>query len=1015
MATRYSHRLVTEGLIYGIDFLNNKSYTSGSNTARNLVFDTILTTVTGSNLYGPPTLPVPIFNSGSLNFSGSQWMQKTGSLPFINPSGSFTVTLLVQPKTTGSLVGYNNFNIQIGPTSSIFGFFTENQNLSREVPIPNTSSFQHLTYRYLSGSFDFFINGLPVSASNSNSPVINFNGSNTLFLNSQAGLTRFPSSSFSQVYVYNRSLNADEIYQNYLTSTDRITVNKPNKPYTVDENVYEFANACNITDTTTINALNTFVVGLKNNNLWNKLVGIYPVVSSSLSIHSVNLKDPGVFGLQFTGSWTGSNTGSIPGTTSSYISMGDLSPVTLYPGLNSSSAHISYLTYDYPTTSSYLVGTYNSPSASSDLIINTASRVYHVFTSSATFSVFQPGYVEVFMVGGGGGAGGGVGGASAGIAGGGGAGGVVYRTSLYITASNYIVTVGTGGASPVAAANGFNGQNTAFGPLVAFGGGGGGIYTNGAGSQGASGGGGGGGTGNTVYVQGGDNIVGQGNSGGRADIRTAGTTVAGGGGGASEPGGFGNNTTATAGNGGSGSFFPQYAILTAGSGSPAGWYAGGGGGGAYSGTGGTGGLGGGSAGTDTSSPASGSPNTGGGGGGNGYTAVGGPGGSGIVIISYPTQSQQSTFGISVDSTSITGSINNTPINGIPISGGLSLVTVNRTSNTSLTIHNGYISSSFTTPASSSVQSPIFLNALNIGGTGSLNSPSKLLYSSFGLGLTPGETATYTRLVQQLQFNLQRFRYILDTTANAVMAVSVRKLRSAYQGSCMRVRRSSDNSETDIGFTLADALDVSSLLAFASTSSVYVKTWYDQSGGGRDLTQTTTTAQPLIVASGSLMPTPTGNLPVVSFGENSTISLYYTTPLPVQQATAYCVYYNPTQNSPITERIVWSTAGGSDPYWVSNNNLFSTTVANFSILNNTTPSLMNSYHSGSLMEVYLNRSYQSNNTRNFSSGSGIALAQRYGTTGRNLLGYIQEFIVLNEHITGSRATFEPNINSYYQVY
>jgi hypothetical protein len=1005
MATRYSHRLVTEGLIYGIDFLNNKSYTPGSNTARNLVFDTILTTVTGSNLYGPPTLPVPIFNSGALNFSGSQWMQKTGSLPFINPSGSFTVTLLVQPKTTGSLVGYNNFNIQIGPTSSIFGFFTENQNLSREVPIPNTSSFQHLTYRYFSGSFDFFINGLPVSASNSNSPVINFNGSNTLFLNSQAGLTRFPSSSFSQVYVYNRSLNADEIYQNYLTSTDRITVNKPNKPYTVDENVYEFVNACSITDTTTINALNTFVVGLKNNNLWNKLVGIYPVVSSSLSIHSVNLKDPGVFGLQFTGSWTGSNTGSIPGTTSSYISMGDLSPVTLYPGLNSSSAHISYLTYDYPTTSSYLVGTYNSPSASSDLIINTGSRVYHVFTSSATFSVFQPGYVEVLMVGGGGSGGNGYGG--------GGAGGVLYRTNFNIHSGSYVVNVGAGGPTGSLNNSGIAGNSSSFSTLVAFGGGRGGALDD-TGGNGGSGGGAVGGGNSQVGALG---TLGQGNNGGSSPIRIGAPIIPGGGGGAGAPGGNGI-PGGKPGSGGDGLYFPQYAFINYGV--PAGWFGGGGGGGYYptdlTATG-SGGLGGGGKGkAETMGPAeSGSANTGGGGGGASYLQSGGAGGSGIVIISYPTQSQQSTFGISVDSTSITGSINNTPVNGIPISGGLSLVTVNRTSNTSLTIHNGYISSSFTTPASSSVQSPIFLNALNIGGTGSLNSPSKLLYSSFGLGLTPGETATYTRLVQQLQFNLQRFRYILDTTANAVMAVSVRKLRSTYQGSCMRVRRSSDNSETDIGFTSADALDVSSLLAFASTSSVYVKTWYDQSGGGRDLTQTTTTAQPLIVTSGSLLSTPAGNLPVVSFGENSTISLNYTTPLPVQQATAYCVYYNPTQNSPITERIVWSTAGGSDPYWVSNNNLFSTTVANFSILNNTTPSLMNSYHSGSLMEVYLNRSYQSNNTRNFSTGSGIALAQRYGTTGRNLLGYIQEFIVLNEHITGSRATFEPNINSYYQVY
>lgn len=81
--------------------------------------------------------------------------------------------------------------------------------------------------------------------------------------------------------------------------------------------------------------------------------------------------------------------------------------------------------------------------------------------------------------------------------------------------------------------------------------------------------------------------------------------------------------------------------------------------------------------------------------------------------------------------------------------------------------------------------------------------------------------------------------------------SLRQELASYTGNLIRVRRSSDNAEQDIGIATG-ILDTAALATFAGSSSCYVKTWYDQSGRGNDLTQTTTTKQPIIVNAGTYL-------------------------------------------------------------------------------------------------------------------------------------------------------------------
>ena len=100
--------------------------------------------------------------------------------------------------------------------------------------------------------------------------------------------------------------------------------------------------------------------------------------------------------------------------------------------------------------------------------------------------------------------------------------------------------------------------------------------------------------------------------------------------------------------------------------------------------------------------------------------------------------------------------------------------------------------------------------------------------------------------------------VLDNIGTGATAAysAVRRLRAAYSGSLIRVRRSSDNTEQDIGVS-GGLLDTASLLSFCGANNGFIVTLYDQSGNGYDMTQATTSLQPQIVSSGSLITTING--------------------------------------------------------------------------------------------------------------------------------------------------------------
>ena len=109
------------------------------------------------------------------------------------------------------------------------------------------------------------------------------------------------------------------------------------------------------------------------------------------------------------------------------------------------------------------------------------------------------------------------------------------------------------------------------------------------------------------------------------------------------------------------------------------------------------------------------------------------------------------------------------------------------------------------------------------------------------------------------------RYIVDTTvisheeigafdilgssvsSASLGTYSLRRIFGSYTGAQVRVRRSTDNTETYIYFDKYGSMINFNLTTWLGGGTAYVKTWYDQSGNGNDITQTDTASQPILTA------------------------------------------------------------------------------------------------------------------------------------------------------------------------
>ena len=262
--------------------------------------------------------------------------------------------------------------------------------------------------------------------------------------------------------------------------------------------------------------------------------------------------------------------------------------------------------------------------------------------------------------------------------------------------------------------------------------------------------------------------------------------------------------------------------------------------------------------------------------------------------------------------------------------------------------------------------------------------------------------------------------LLDLYPSAAAAYSVRLLRTAYSGSAIRVRRSSDNTEQDIGFSSGN-LDTTSLTSFCSGTNGFVTTWYDQSGNARNATQTTAANQPQIVSSGSVLTT--NGKPSASFdGTNDSLA---TTGTPFSATENTLIAVSKTNLIIAQYQRLFCIGAYNDGRYLGSNNSTDDMLA---IFNNstltcfggvaTTQNVSIMYNTGTNGVLWQNGSQVNTVTANNSSYGSENLyigGDKVQTLNEFWAGIGQEFIFYPSSQSSNVAGIGTNINSYYAIY
>jgi hypothetical protein len=244
--------------------------------------------------------------------------------------------------------------------------------------------------------------------------------------------------------------------------------------------------------------------------------------------------------------------------------------------------------------------------------------------------------------------------------------------------------------------------------------------------------------------------------------------------------------------------------------------------------------------------------------------------------------------------------------------------------------------------------------------------------------------------------------LLDEYSGAAAAYSLRQLSSTYSGDAIRVRRASDNTETNIGF-VNNELDTSTLSTFCSGTNGFVTTWYDQSGNSNDATQTTASDQPKIYDSSSGVIT-IGGLSKPSL-ECSTSSLGLTTAI---TPTNFCIIHTSEGQGFIADIGEYIRISNYYRYNIDGNNYISNdaNAANQSIyIGNRNGTTLNLRRNGNDMpsSPFTSVTNALNIVNIFNRGS-IYFA-----------GKSSEFIIYDSDQSSNFSGIETNINDFYSIY
>jgi hypothetical protein len=273
-------------------------------------------------------------------------------------------------------------------------------------------------------------------------------------------------------------------------------------------------------------------------------------------------------------------------------------------------------------------------------------------------------------------------------------------------------------------------------------------------------------------------------------------------------------------------------------------------------------------------------------------------------------------------------------------------------------------------------------------------------------------------VLKVAYNNVRTRATMLQLAYAAAAYSLRELSTAFVGQpVVRVRRSSDNTEQD--FTAAEITD-GTLTTFTGANDGFVTTWYDQSGNGVNVLQSSASLQPRLVLNGVIELQ--NNKPTVFYSNLGGVSerkLLQTAfnnniPQPTNYFSAASLSTKGTSTLFDTRTGVSNRQYLMEGYNTSDFQMYAGTILFLTTNTDTSMHLFNALFNNTNSKGYID-------SVEMVSGDGGAKSQDWGALGgyRNNGNYparnISEFIIYPSDQSSNRIGIETNINNEYSIY
>jgi hypothetical protein len=243
-------------------------------------------------------------------------------------TSSFSFQVAFEPAATASGQGYTILSYaSASSTSSItfkLDYTSSNQTVvlttfsntgSQNIVYAISTSITPSTWNIIDGTYGsqvlaLFNGGNLVTSVSTTGSTVGYNANNRLYLGGTYGLSSgIFTGSVAKVTVNQADLDVRAVATNYNAFFSRFGLGKI--PGLIsDFDAAAFVEATGISGETQLTAINNLVLGLKSNNLWTKMLAIYPLIGGTAYSHKFNLKNVSLYNVNWYGAITHNSNGT---------------------------------------------------------------------------------------------------------------------------------------------------------------------------------------------------------------------------------------------------------------------------------------------------------------------------------------------------------------------------------------------------------------------------------------------------------------------------------------------------------------------------------------------------------------------------------------------------------------------------------------------------------------------------------------------------------------------------------